>query len=130
MDAAMHPDRAPSPDRVPVMCQLALGHCFLRAGLDAIDIWHDSGAFATALVTLQRRYRFDGILVNLPHTCGAIGDRLELMAETGTDGIDTLDPPPLGTVDLGYILSTACSVPPHAPPENMHALVRAVEEGP
>ena len=93
------------------------------------------------------------------HTCGAIGDRLELMADTGTNGIDTLDPPPLGTVDLadarrrtigrlflkgnidpvntvllgtprgrrargrarasldrrpggGYILSTACAVPP------------------
>jgi len=34
------------------------------------------------------------------HTCGAIGDRLDLMAETAVDGIDTLDPPPLGTVDL------------------------------
>jgi len=34
------------------------------------------------------------------HTCGAIGDRLDLMADTGIDGIDTLDPPPLGTVDL------------------------------
>jgi uroporphyrinogen-III decarboxylase len=34
------------------------------------------------------------------HTCGAIGDRLDLMSESGVDGIDTLDPPPLGTVDL------------------------------
>lgn len=34
------------------------------------------------------------------HTCGAIGDRLDLMAETAVDGIDTLDPPPLGTVDF------------------------------
>jgi hypothetical protein len=34
------------------------------------------------------------------HTCGAIGDRLDLMSDTGVDGIDTLDPPPLGTVDL------------------------------
>jgi uroporphyrinogen-III decarboxylase len=34
------------------------------------------------------------------HTCGAIGDRLDLMTETAVDGIDTLDPPPLGTVDL------------------------------
>ena len=34
------------------------------------------------------------------HTCGDIGDRLELMAETGIDGIDTLDPPPLGSVEL------------------------------
>ncbi len=29
------------------------------------------------------------------HTCGRIGDRLELMLATGTQGIDTLDPPPL-----------------------------------
>jgi len=34
------------------------------------------------------------------HTCGAIGDRLDLMAETSVHGIDTLDPPPLGTVHL------------------------------
>lgn len=102
------------------------------------------------------------------HTCGAIGDRLDLMAETGIDGIDTLDPPPLGTVDLakaksefgarlffkgnldgvnellnaddkqfedavksrlkhgmpngGYILSTACSVPPYVKPERLKKL--------
>jgi len=88
-----------------------------------------------------------------------------LLAETGTNGIDTLDPPPLGNVELadakrrigkrlfikgnldpvnillhgtpgqvlenalrciaagspggGYILSSACSIPPHAPPENV-----------
>jgi hypothetical protein len=34
------------------------------------------------------------------HTCGAIGDRLDLMSRTAVDGIDTLDPPPLGTVNL------------------------------
>ena len=34
------------------------------------------------------------------HTCGSIGDRLELMVETGTQGVDTLDPPPLGNVEL------------------------------
>jgi len=108
------------------------------------------------------------------HTCGAIGDRLDLMLRTGTQGIDTLDPPPLGTVELreakevvrgkafikgnldpvntvlrgkpsdvdravrerleagmpggGYILSTACSVAPHAPPENLEAMVACVEE--
>ena len=26
------------PDRVPVMCQLALGHYFLNAGLDPVDV--------------------------------------------------------------------------------------------
>ncbi len=54
------------PDRPPLMCQLALGHYFLNTELDEIEIWHDSDAFAEALVTLQRRYGFDGILVNLP----------------------------------------------------------------
>jgi hypothetical protein len=63
MDLAM---RLGVPDRVPVMCQLSLGHYFLNAGLDAIDIWHDTEAFAEALVRLRRRYDFDGILINLP----------------------------------------------------------------
>ena len=66
--------RLGTPDRVPVMCQLSLGHYFLHSGLDAIDIWHDTDAFAEALVRLQERYGFDGILVNLPGRdpgCGA-----------------------------------------------------------
>ena len=54
------------PDRVPVMCQLALGHYFLKAGLPPHRIWFTSEGFAEALVRLQRRYRFDGILINLP----------------------------------------------------------------
>jgi hypothetical protein len=54
------------PDRVPVMCQLALGHYFLNTDLDEIDIWHDTAAFGDALIQLQRRYDFDGILINLP----------------------------------------------------------------
>jgi uroporphyrinogen-III decarboxylase len=49
---------------------------------------------------------WDGVRAEFPdipcytHTCGAIGDRLDLMEATGLDGIDTLDPPPLGTVEL------------------------------
>ncbi len=58
--------RLGEPDRVPLMCQLSLGHYFLRSGLDPIDIWHSSEGFAEALVRLQRRYGFDGLLVNLP----------------------------------------------------------------
>jgi MtaA/CmuA family methyltransferase len=107
------------------------------------------------------------------HTCGAIGDRLELMQATGIDGVDTMDPPPLGDTELadakqrvggsiflkgnldsvnvllrgtaeqcrqstrerlqaamaggGYILSSACSVAPHVPPENLLALREVVE---
>jgi hypothetical protein len=63
MATAMH---LAEPDRVPVMCQLALGHYFLNAGLDPIDIWHGTPEFGEALIRLQRRYGFDGILVNLP----------------------------------------------------------------
>ncbi len=63
MDVAMQKKQ---PDRVPVMCQLALGHYFLNTPLPFLDIWHDSDAFAEAAVLLQRRYGFDGILINLP----------------------------------------------------------------
>ena len=34
------------------------------------------------------------------HTCGAIGDRLDLMVQSQVSGIECLDPPPLGNVDL------------------------------
>lgn len=54
------------PDRVPVMCQLAIGHYFLHSGVKPIDIWYSSEGFAESLVRLQRKYNFDGILINLP----------------------------------------------------------------
>ncbi|MBN2455379.1 MAG: hypothetical protein JXB29_02390 [Sedimentisphaerales bacterium] len=54
------------PDRVPIMCQLALGHYFLSCEYKPSDIWFDSLTFARALVDMQGRYGFDGILVNLP----------------------------------------------------------------
>ena len=34
------------------------------------------------------------------HNCGFLGDRLELLAESGVDGIECMDPPPLGDVEL------------------------------
>jgi len=58
--------RGETPDRVPVMCQLATGHYFLNTRFKPHQIWYTSEAFAEALVSLQRRYRFDGILVNQP----------------------------------------------------------------
>ena len=165
--------------------ELGAGH--VAAGADAVLI---SSAYAgagflspahyEAFVLPRERALVAGIKAAHPavpvytHTCGAIADRLELMAATGTDGIDTLDPPPLGNIDLadakrrlagrvfikgnvdpvnvvlqgtpedcyrdarqriaiaapggGYILSTACSVPPHAPPANIAALTRAARE--
>jgi hypothetical protein len=107
------------------------------------------------------------------HTCGAIRDRLATMLESGADGIECLDPPPLGNIELedalrviagrcfvkgnvdsvnlllrgsaaeiradarrrtevggrhgGFILSTACSIAPHVPRENVLLLREAVE---
>ena len=58
--------RGELPDRVPVMCQLALGHYFLNTPHRPGDIWFSSETFAAALVEIARRYAFDGILVNLP----------------------------------------------------------------
>ena len=55
-----------TPDRVPVMCQLALGHYFLNCSHRPSEIWFDSETFAGVLVQLQQQYGFDGILVNLP----------------------------------------------------------------
>ena len=104
------------------------------------------------------------------HTCGAIGDRLDLIMQCGVSGIECLDPPPLGDVDLdeavgelngkifikgnidpvntllrgdretinrdvsailgaaghqmaGFILSSACSVAPPTPPDNIKQAV-------
>ena len=54
------------PDRVPVMCQLACGHYFLFSGVAPEEIWFTSEGFAEALVRMQQRYRFDGILINVP----------------------------------------------------------------
>ena len=162
-----------------------LGVRYARRGADAVLI---SSAFAGGGFISPRQYqqfvlpfetevvrsiRQEGVPV-YTHTCGDIGDRLELLADTGTDGIDTLDPPPLGSVDLedakrrvghrvffkgnidpvntllkksreevrrdatdrlrvgspgsGYILSSACSVSPRVPPENLTVLVEASRE--
>lgn len=96
----MTPRDSHLPDRVPVMCQLALGHYFLHAGLDAADVWYDTAAFGDALLTMQRRYGFDGILVNLPGRDPRWRDALAATGRRGPDqvltwrnGIETVVPP-------------------------------------
>lgn len=74
--------RHQKPDRVPVMCQLAIGHYFLNVDLPPHQIWFTSEAFAEALVTLQKRYRFDGILINIPGRPENILDEIESIEET------------------------------------------------
>lgn len=54
------------PDRVPVMCQLALGHYFLHGNSKPSEIWFDTETLVRTLIDFQQRYRFDGLLINLP----------------------------------------------------------------
>jgi Uroporphyrinogen decarboxylase (URO-D) len=60
-----HTMRHQIPDRVPVMCQLSIGHYNLNGGYRPHEIWYETEAFADACVKLARRYAFDGILVVL-----------------------------------------------------------------
>ncbi len=87
MDLAM---RLGQPDRVPFMCQLAMGHYFLHAGLAPVDIWTSSESFANALVTMQRRYAFDGILVNLPGRDPGWESHLDRVAPEPSAGVTRL----------------------------------------
>jgi uroporphyrinogen-III decarboxylase len=80
-------------------------------GLDAIKI---SSPYAGAGFISPEFYRrfvlpFESQIANAVryldtpiyiHTCGAINDRLEIMAESGFSGMECLDPPPLGNVKL------------------------------
>ncbi|MDP2955850.1 MAG: uroporphyrinogen decarboxylase family protein [Longimicrobiales bacterium] len=75
------------PDRVPVFCQLAIGHYFLNASPSPFDIWFRSEGFADALVELQRRYGFDGILVNLPGRDPDIGAHIERIEEGARESV-------------------------------------------
>ncbi len=117
---------------------------------------------------LAERVRAEGAAI-YTHTCGAIGDRLDLLCRAGVSGIECLDPPPLGDVEItaavemlkekifikgnvdpvntllrgdadvvrkevgsvlaaarpmkGFILSSACSIAPPAPPDNLKLMV-------
>jgi hypothetical protein len=105
------------PDRVPVMCQLALGHYFLNIGIPPHRIWFTSEGFAEALVMLQRRYRFDGILINLPGRPPDLLDEVASLTRTAEgerlvwrNGEVTIFPPD----DNPYHLMADGSKPPRA----------------
>jgi uroporphyrinogen-III decarboxylase len=53
------------PDRVPVMCQMSIGHMLRETGASPSRFWHSADDFADGLLALRARYRFDGILVSL-----------------------------------------------------------------
>lgn len=83
----------------------------IAAGADALNVsapWSGQnfmspamyrGLIAPAQAVLVAAARAGGV-PSYCHTCGAIGDRLETIIDTGFDGIECLDPPPLGNVEL------------------------------
>ncbi|MCX6142553.1 MAG: hypothetical protein NTZ35_04965 [Ignavibacteriales bacterium] len=54
-----------TPDRVPVMCQLSIGHMLLQLDVSPLEFWHDVNVFAEGLIKLREIYGFDGVLVSL-----------------------------------------------------------------
>lgn len=163
---------------------VALAEGLAATGVDAIKIsspFAGAGFLSTDFyrrfvlpyeARLARAIEARGVRAYL-HTCGDIHDRLELMAGSGVSGLECLDPPPLGRVDLAdaqrrvggrlfikgnidpvhvllvrsreevradalrrieigrpggrYILSTACSIAPATPRENVAVLAEAAE---
>ena len=53
------------PDRVPVMCQMSIGHMLLQTGFRPLELWFSKEVFVEALLKLREIYRFDGILISL-----------------------------------------------------------------
>jgi uroporphyrinogen-III decarboxylase len=54
-----------SPDRVPVMCQMSIGHMLLQTGIPPHEFWFSEERFREGLLDMRRRYGFDGVLVSL-----------------------------------------------------------------
>ena len=83
----------------------------IAAGVDALNVsapWAGQSfvsprlhreLLAPAQAVLVAAARAGGV-PSYCHTCGAIGDRLEAIIDTVFDGIECLDPPPLGNVEL------------------------------
>jgi hypothetical protein len=53
------------PDRVPVMCQMSIGHMLRETGASPARFWHSADEYVEGLLALRSLYRFDGILVSL-----------------------------------------------------------------
>lgn len=56
--------------------------------------------FGLPYVTRVVKYVRDKGIFTYMHMCGAINDRLEILLESGVDGIECLDPEPIGNVKL------------------------------
>jgi hypothetical protein len=83
-------------------------------------------AFADGLVKMRSLYGFDGILVGASlrrHLHVLLSGSMELVREDARRRIAT------GKPGGGYILSTACSIAPRTPRENVCVLAEAAEAG-
>lgn len=60
--AAMHLQPV---DKIPLMCQMSIGHMLLQLKCSPAEFWHDVETFADGLIMLRSIYDFDGILVSL-----------------------------------------------------------------
>jgi len=65
------------PDRVPVMCQMSMGHMYLQSGCSPLECWHDTATYVAVLFQMRERYDFDGILVSVPGSDPSWRDKIE-----------------------------------------------------
>jgi hypothetical protein len=78
--------RLERPDRIPVMCQMSIGHMLQQLHEPPHKFWFDADTFARGLVQLCEWYRFDGILVSLHgHNRDWRDDLVSLRHEDGTE---------------------------------------------
>jgi len=76
------------PDRVPVMCQMSIGHMLLQTGLPPSQFWLSGDCFAEGLLKLRELYSFDGILVSLHgHSPDREGRILRIQAGVGGETV-------------------------------------------
>ncbi|MCL5034057.1 MAG: hypothetical protein M1395_03010 [Bacteroidetes bacterium] len=54
-----------TPDRVPLMCQMSIGHMLQQLPVSPVEFWFDGDTFAEGLLSLREIYGFDGILISL-----------------------------------------------------------------
>lgn len=87
------------PDRVPVMCQLSIGHMLLNLPVSPAEFWYDARTFASGLCELRSRYGFDGVLVSLHGHAAGWGTRVREIRSTDDgervywrDGQETFHP--------------------------------------
>jgi len=53
------------PDRIPLMCQFSFGSMMHQLQPNPVEFWYDKNIFADGLITLCKKFKFDGILVSL-----------------------------------------------------------------